>query len=505
MTLNGIDISSWQPDLVPSKMTTTDFVIVKATGGTGYTNPYMSKHAQQTLDSGKLLGLYHFAREASCPGTAQQEADFFLSKAKPYIGRAVLALDWEASAVSLGVKWAKAFLDRVYEKTGVRPLVYMSKSVCNSYDWSSVQMLGYGLWAAQYASYDPMGYTTDPWTDSSRFGAWGASPALYQYTSSGRIPGYAGNLDLNLFHGTASDWHGLASGGQTQQRTVEMVDVADVAAAIHADMCEDAANGYSWQPRWGEDGLGIKKLTIGGRVYQYDRGSYDCASSVITACNEALRYTAHKDALKDATYTGNMLSVFMASGLFEKWDTASTIAQRGDVYLNYSEHTAMCQSAEPDMLSEFSINEKGGCYGGEVGDQTGRESSIHAFYERPWNCTLHWKGAVEAIDSTSGANKQSQASQSGAAGKSKLKVDGVFGPLTIKELQRQLGVKADGKFGPVTVKALQKKVGVKQDGIYGQKTKKAYRRKLGLAENAPVKTTVKALQRALNAGKVRSW
>lgn len=87
----------------------------------------------------------------------------------------------------------------------------------------------------------------------------------------------------------------------------------------------------------------------------------------------------------------------------------------------------------------------------------------------------------------------------------KLEVDGAFGPKTKSELQRQLGVKVTGKFDKATIKALQGKVGVKADGIYGPKTKAAYRRKLGLPENATAKTTVKALQRALNAGRVAGW
>ena len=170
--------------------------------------------------------------------------------------------------------------------------------------------------------------------------------------------------------------------------------VAEIAALIHRDMCEDAANGYSWSPRWGEDGLGIKRLVIDGRVYQYDRGSYDCSSSVVTAWSEAVKYTRYKGCFDGATYTGNMLSVFLASGLFEKWDTDSTIAQPGDVYLNYSEHTAMCQSVEPDMLSEFCWGDKG-AYGNKVGDQTGHESHVTGYYSRPWNCTLHYNGKAE--------------------------------------------------------------------------------------------------------------
>ena len=65
------------------------------------------------------------------------------------------------------------------------------------------------------------------------------------------------------------------------------------------------------------------------------------------------------------------------------------IAQRGDIYLNEQYHTAMCSSAEPDMLAEFSISENGTDYGNE-GDQTGYESHICAYYDYPWDGILHW-------------------------------------------------------------------------------------------------------------------
>lgn len=207
-TLNGIDISSWQSD-ISIKDVPGDFVIVKATGGKGYTNPYYEAQAYATVKSGKLLGLYHFARERGCSGSAIQEADYFVGKVKPYIGRAVLVLDWEADALVLGPKWAKDFLDRVYARTGVKPLIYMSKSKTREYNWSSVAR-SYKLWVAQYPNYNTTGYKSDPWRDDDNYGAW-EGPTIFQYTSTGRLSGYGGNLDLNLFYGTTAYWKKLAS------------------------------------------------------------------------------------------------------------------------------------------------------------------------------------------------------------------------------------------------------------------------------------------------------
>ena len=116
-------------------------------------------------------------------------------------------------------------------------------------------------------------------------------------------------------------------------------------------------------------------------------GDRDCSSAVISAYQ-----AAGLDV--EATYTGNMLDAFLATGKFEQWNCYDSVAQRGDIYLNYSAHTAMCVddgsgSYGYDALAEFSINEFGGITGGEVGDQTGNESHICAFYDFPWHCTLH--------------------------------------------------------------------------------------------------------------------
>lgn len=208
-SLNGIDISSWQAGIDISNVD-ADFVIVKATGGTGYTNPYFKSMANATIKSGKLLGLYHFAREATSPGTAVAEADHFVNAAKSYVGRAVLVLDWERD-YSLGPTWVKKFCNRVYKKTGVRPLVYMSKSYTRSYDWTSVAK-NYQLWVAQYSLeyLQGTGYVSQPWTDGFGYGAWDG-PIMYQYTSAGRISGYSGDLDLDIFYGSKADWEALAA------------------------------------------------------------------------------------------------------------------------------------------------------------------------------------------------------------------------------------------------------------------------------------------------------
>jgi hypothetical protein len=172
----------------------------------------------------------------------------------------------------------------------------------------------------------------------------------------------------------------------------------EIAARIHADMVLDESNGYSWEPRHGEDGKGVKTLTIDGKKYSYDRGSWDCSSSVIKAWSEAIKYTPYKGKLDGASYTGNMRDVFTRSGLFE-WKPMSFIAARGDLYLNEANHVAMCQSQDPDVMSEFCINENGDVYGGAPGDQTGGEAAINPFRDE-FDGILHYNGKADTVSTT---------------------------------------------------------------------------------------------------------
>ena len=174
-----------------------------------------------------------------------------------------------------------------------------------------------------------------------------------------------------------------------------MPNLANVAATLHHHLCTHEWHGYDQHARWG-DGEGVCNVTVDGKTYAVEQGDRDCSSSVIECWRAALKGTPYEGRLNGATYTGNMRSVFVASGLFE-WKPMSFIAQRGDIYLNEVNHTAMCQTPSPDMLSEFGINEKGTITGGRVGDQTGYESRIRAYYDYPWDGILHYNGKADSL------------------------------------------------------------------------------------------------------------
>ena len=207
--MNGIDISNWQSNIDVTKMD-VDFVIVKATEGSSYTSPSFTKQVNDTLNSGKKLGVYHYM---SYMTPAKQQAEHFVKTVKPYLNKAVLVLDFEGTAVYKGVSFALEFLQNVENMTGIKPLIYMSQSVAASHNWTNVINNDYGLWVARY----PLGNTTTGFRNDLSYGNLGYwdSAAMFQYTSHGRLSGYSGYLDLDIFYGDESQWDAYAGGSGT--------------------------------------------------------------------------------------------------------------------------------------------------------------------------------------------------------------------------------------------------------------------------------------------------
>lgn len=262
----------YQATLDPDKID-ADGVIIKVSEGLsgGSADGWQIPANSTSIKNGsKVLGLYHYAHLDS--NSAITEANYFYNKVKSYVGKAVFFLDFESGSLAGGVAKAKAFLDEFKRLSGVRPLLYTSKSVVRQYDWTPVAK-EYALWGAQYANYNPTGWLTTPWTDNGGWGAFG-DPAIFQYTSSGRINGYGGNVDLSLFYGNKETWkqfatpHGIpfvetpahlnwksaidtfkASGDKFILTKPFTVDKIVTYAGIHQVISEKLAGGKGWSAK----------------------------------------------------------------------------------------------------------------------------------------------------------------------------------------------------------------------------------------------------------------
>lgn len=225
-TLHGTDLSSYQRGINVAKLG-VDFIIAKATQGTNYVNPYCDGFISQATKAGMLTGAYHFA----AGGSAVAEADYFVKNIKGYIGKSLLALDFETANLinHNNVQWAHLWLNRVHTLTGVRPLLYMPGWVYNAYDWSAVAKDDYGVWVAYWPT-RPARYT---YGSPEKLRYW-STTALWQFSDSGNLPGWAGKLDLDVFFGDRNAWKAYAAVGGAKPAPVvpKIVNINEIRVAV---------------------------------------------------------------------------------------------------------------------------------------------------------------------------------------------------------------------------------------------------------------------------------
>lgn len=195
--LNFIDTSNWQGGYDPA-LTGADAVIVKATEGTGFVDPFCDGTVQQALNAGMPWGFYHFAGDRD----AVTEAVWFINNCSNYFGMGIPVLDWEGDQ---NVEWVNRFVATVHEQTGVWPWIYANPWRFNQ---GGVNQ-NCARWIAAYPD-----VVSPTWSQ-----AQGWNPPLadgnvvaWQFCSDGTVNGVGGNVDLNLFYGTKEQWQAYARG-----------------------------------------------------------------------------------------------------------------------------------------------------------------------------------------------------------------------------------------------------------------------------------------------------
>lgn len=202
----GIDVSKWQGDVnwelvyAQGKV----FAYVKATEGMTYTDPYFTKNIEEGIQSGVIMGAYHFARPDN--NTAIEDATNFLNQAKICIGNNFLppVLDLENPNSTTDIttiftsselsNWIIQWCEKIEIETGVRPIIYTNSYIAKYLENKISQ---YGLWIAKPG--------TSPSTPPNNLGIWD-DWNIKQYSWEGSVLGINGNVDLNIFNGEVGDF-----------------------------------------------------------------------------------------------------------------------------------------------------------------------------------------------------------------------------------------------------------------------------------------------------------
>lgn len=246
--LRGLDLSSYQGSVdFESLKSNIDFVIIKASEGTGFIDPQLQRNQSEARRLGIPLGYYHFARP-DLGNSPEAEAEWFKAAVNVAEGE-LLCLDFEVNYTD-GVNWCRGFLDHLsYLLGGYKPLIYLNLSLVGGSDWSSVINENYGLWLADYdGSTDPIGV---PWPVL----------ALKQFSSTGSVPGVSGNVDLDVFYGDLGTFSAYGySPSAPAPEPCSFTDQTKIPIGVDS-------HGYSW----GEMELQAVRSSLGDMKAQIDQ------------------------------------------------------------------------------------------------------------------------------------------------------------------------------------------------------------------------------------------
>lgn len=172
-------------------------VLTKASQGTQFYDPSVDLYAAGIRDAGIRLGLYHYIE----PGDEIAQANWFCDVLDEVVlrGDEVLALDMEVTGVSL--EQCKRFMDRVQQRTGIRPIFYSTELLIESlYLTPNVPpawLKDEWLWIAEYVA--PTGSEIPDFIVPA--GCSKSKIALWQYSDDGVVGGIPkNNVDLNLIN-----------------------------------------------------------------------------------------------------------------------------------------------------------------------------------------------------------------------------------------------------------------------------------------------------------------
>lgn len=209
--LNGIDVSQWQAKIDWNKVKAAgiDFAFIRVgyrgygSAGTLNKDTYYDTNMQGAAAAGIRTGIYIFS-QAITPAEAKAEAQYILDNIGNYNVTMPLILDYEYASTESGLggrlynaKLSKkqatdvclAFCETI-AAARYTPMVYANKSMLESQlNAADLTQKGYRIWLANYTTNTTYGGTFDFW----------------QYSSTGKVNGINGNVDMNFYYAQSTD------------------------------------------------------------------------------------------------------------------------------------------------------------------------------------------------------------------------------------------------------------------------------------------------------------
>ncbi len=196
MSCKGIDVSNHNGTINWSQVKASGVQFAFIRGGYGH-NTIDGKaeyNAQNAKSAGIQIHFYWFSYACS-KADVEIEAESAIALAKKYTNQCMIAFDFEYDSVryanqngvtvskSTLTDWAICFCNKV-KAAGYIPVVYANQDyVINNLNMDTIiAKTGAKFWFAKYAS---------------TMGSYGSNAYIWQYSSTGTVPGISGNCDMD--------------------------------------------------------------------------------------------------------------------------------------------------------------------------------------------------------------------------------------------------------------------------------------------------------------------
>jgi lysozyme len=200
LPIHGIDVSKWQGriDWASVRDAGTQFAFIKATEGGDHFDERFLENWHGAKRAGVPRGAYHFMFWCR---PAEQQAAWFkrIVPADPGAMPPVLDVEWNGESRlcpgkiprDKALAMIRTMLHEMEAHTGKRPIIYTD--ITFHQDILEGELLDYPHWVRSTAAEPHARYRDRHWT-------------MWQYTTTGRVPGIKGAVDRNAFYGSEAEW-----------------------------------------------------------------------------------------------------------------------------------------------------------------------------------------------------------------------------------------------------------------------------------------------------------
>lgn len=287
MATKGIDVSRWQGNIDWAKVRAAgiQFAIIKAGGSDDgfYIDRYWETNYRGAKANGIAVGAYYFVGPKcvnAAAGKADAERFIGLLKGKQLEYPVFMDNEAQPASARAGITEATIAFCETMEAAGYFAGVYGSAWSGFRERMDDSKLTAYTHWVAQYAS---------RCTYSGAYGIW-------QYSSSGRVNGISGNVDMNLSY---VDYPSvIRNGGFNGFGKRTPVSVPSATGSLPARKSIDELAREVLAGAWGNGDDRKKRLTAAG--YDYN--------AVQTRVNELCRKPSASSAVYYTVKRGDTLS-----------------------------------------------------------------------------------------------------------------------------------------------------------------------------------------------------